>query len=171
MRAGTPAAVVCGGIACKTTEPAPIFAPLPTSILPRILAPAPIITLREFSGDGRRWFYRYRRGDRLQDRDVVLHHRRFTDHDAGGVVEHDAAADGRRRVDVHAEGNGNLILQVDSQRLPPLLPQPVTDTVSLQRMEPFQVKQRRGYLSTAGSRSRTARISRAAETIIWLSDL
>ena len=45
MRAGTPAAVVCGGIACKTTEPAPIFAPLPTSILPRILAPAPIITL------------------------------------------------------------------------------------------------------------------------------
>lgn len=44
MRAGTPAAVVCGGTGCSTTEPAPIFAPRPTSILPRIFAPAPIIT-------------------------------------------------------------------------------------------------------------------------------
>ena len=44
IRAGTPAAVVCGGTGCSTTEPAPIFAPRPTSILPRIFAPAPIIT-------------------------------------------------------------------------------------------------------------------------------
>ena len=29
----------------------------------------------------------------LQDRDVVLDHRRLADHEAGGVIEEDAAAD------------------------------------------------------------------------------
>jgi hypothetical protein len=139
MRAGTPAAVVCGGIACKTTDPrADLRALAHLDIAENFGAGANHHPFANFRVTVAAGFTGTAQGDRLQDRDVVLHHRRFTDHDAGGVVEHDAAADGRRRVDVHAEGDGNLILQVDSQRLPPLLPQPVTDTVSLQRMEPFR---------------------------------
>ena len=83
-------------------------------------------------------------GDRLQDRDVIFNHRRFADHNAGGVVEHDPAADFRRRVDIHLEGDGDLILQENRQRTSALSPQPVADTVGLQRMETLQVEQRRG---------------------------
>ncbi|MNO09819.1 hypothetical protein D3C81_2332730 [compost metagenome] len=59
------------------------------------------------------------------------------------MVEHDAATDGRRRMDIHTKGDRNLVLQIDRQRLAPLQPQPVADTVSLQRVEAFQVQQRR----------------------------
>ncbi len=44
MTAGTPATVFCGGTSLRTTEPAPILAPLPISTRPRILDPAPIMT-------------------------------------------------------------------------------------------------------------------------------
>ena len=42
--AGTPATVTLFGTALITTEPAAMRAQWPTSILPRIFAPAPIIT-------------------------------------------------------------------------------------------------------------------------------
>ncbi len=42
--AGLPTAVVWGGTSLSTTEPAPIFAPLPMLMLPRTIAPAPINT-------------------------------------------------------------------------------------------------------------------------------
>jgi hypothetical protein len=76
----------------------------------------------------------------LQNRHVVFNHRRFTDHNAGGVVEHDPAADLRRRVDIHLERYGNLILQEDRQRPTPLIPQPVADAIGLQRVETFQIE-------------------------------
>ena len=44
LLAGTPATVVCAGTSHKTTLPAPIFAPMPISMLPKSFAPAPIKT-------------------------------------------------------------------------------------------------------------------------------
>ena len=43
-RAGTPATVVLCGTGLSTTDPAAIRAQWPTVMLPRIFAPAPIIT-------------------------------------------------------------------------------------------------------------------------------
>ena len=43
-------------------------------------------------------------------------------------------------MNVYLEGNGHLILQEDRQRLTPLMPQPVTDTVGLKRMKTLQVQ-------------------------------
>src|SRR4029077_8655122 len=40
-------------------------------------------------------------GNRLQDRDIVLDHGRFTDDYAGAVVDEHTAPDARRRVYVH----------------------------------------------------------------------
>ena len=83
-------------------------------------------------------------GHGLQNRYVVFNHRRFADDDAGGVVQHDPATNLRRRVDIHLERYGNLILQEDRQRPTPLIPQPVADTIGLQRVESFQIEQRGG---------------------------
>ncbi len=41
--------------------------------------------------------------DGMQHRDIVAHHRRFTDHDGMGMVDHDALADPCGRVDIDAE--------------------------------------------------------------------
>ena len=41
--------------------------------------------------------------DRLQNGDVIFHHSRFTNHDAGGVIQHDATPDARRRMNIHGE--------------------------------------------------------------------
>ena len=96
-RAGTPATVVLCGTGLSTTEPAAMRAQWPISILPRILAPAPInhavADLRMavaslLAGAAERHV--------LQDRHVVLDHRGLADHQAGGVIEEDAASDAAR---------------------------------------------------------------------------
>ena len=61
-------------------------------------------------------------GNRLQDRDVVFNHRRFPDNDTGGVVEHDPAANLRRRVNINLKRHGNLVLQEDRQRAAAFIP-------------------------------------------------
>ena len=58
----------------------------------------------------------------LQDRHVIFDHRRFTNNNAGGVIEHDPAANFRRRVNIDLEGHGNLVLQEDGQRAASLIP-------------------------------------------------
>ena len=78
--------------------------------------------------------------DGLQNRDIIFNHCRFTDHNAGCVIEHNPTANFCRRVNVYLEANGHLILQEDRQRLTPLMPQPVTDTVGLKRMKTLQVQ-------------------------------
>ncbi len=80
----------------------------------------------------------------LQDRDVVFNNRRFTHHNAGGMVEHDPAANLRCRVDIHLEAHRDLILQENRQRATAFVPQPVADTVGLQGVKTFQIEQRRG---------------------------
>jgi len=48
-------------------------------------------------------FPRAPEGHRVQDGDVVFHHRGLPDHDARGMVQHDPAADACSRMDVNAE--------------------------------------------------------------------
>ena len=91
--AGTPATVACAGTGFSTTEPAATREQWPISILPRIFAPAPI---RHAAPDLRMPVAGLLAGaaerDVLQDRDVVLDHRRLADDEAGGVVDEDALA-------------------------------------------------------------------------------
>ncbi len=54
------------------------------------------------------------------------------------MVDEDARADPRRRMDVHLEQLGSAALQVEGQGLAPLGPQPVSEPVGLQRLEPLE---------------------------------
>ena len=58
----------------------------------------------------------------LQDRHVVLDDRRLADHQAGGMVEEDALADPRRRIDVDVENRRGAALQIERE-IPPPRPQ------------------------------------------------
>ncbi|MNN50614.1 hypothetical protein D3C81_1652090 [compost metagenome] len=60
------------------------------------------------------------------------------------MIEHDPTTNFCRRMNVDLESHGHLILQEDRQCLTPLMPQPVADAVSLQRMEALQVQKRGG---------------------------
>ena len=60
-------------------------------------------------------------GHILQDRDIVLDHRRLPDDKAGGVIEEDALAERRRRIDVGLEDLGGAALQVEREIDAPLL--------------------------------------------------
>ena len=55
----------------------------------------------------------------LQDRDVVLDHRRLADDQAGRVIEEDALADARGGVDVDAEHRRSAALQIEREIAPP----------------------------------------------------
>ena len=79
-----------------TTLPAATLAPSPTSMLPRIFAPAPIMTPRRIFGwrSPRLAGSAERHG--LQHRNVVFDHAGLADHDAGRVIDEYAAADASR---------------------------------------------------------------------------
>ncbi|MPN45816.1 hypothetical protein SDC9_193388 [bioreactor metagenome] len=61
-------------------------------------------------------------GDRLQDRHVIFDHCRLTDDNAGGMIEHDPTTNLRRRVNIHLERHGDLVLQEDCQRAAAFIP-------------------------------------------------
>ena len=78
----------------------------------------------------------------LQDRDVIVDHRGLARHEARAVIQQDALADARRRVNLDREDLRNAVLYRPGERGPPLPPQPVADAVALQRLEPFEEEQR-----------------------------
>ena len=79
---------------------------------------------------------------RMQHRDIVAHHRGFTDHDRMGVVDHDAAAHAGGGVDVDAKDLGHAHLHEIGHVAPPLAPQPVADAIGLQRLEALEEQDR-----------------------------
>ena len=79
--------------------------------------------------------------DAMQDRDVILDHGRLAADEAGGMVEEDAAADTRGRIDVGLEHRGRTALQIGGEVLAALLEQPVRETMGLQRMKALEVEQ------------------------------
>jgi len=76
--------------------------------------------------------------------DVVIDDGGLADHDAGGVVQHDAPADAGGRVDVHPEDLGDAGLQVEGQRPVVGDPQVVGDAAGLEGVEALEVEERLG---------------------------
>ncbi len=79
----------------------------------------------------------------MQNRHVVFDDRRFTDDDAGGVIEHDSRTDSRGGVDVDAERYADLVLEEARECLAVAMPQPVCDAMRLQRVEALEEQERR----------------------------
>ena len=78
----------------------------------------------------------------VKDRDIVLDDRCLADDEGGRVVEQDATADARRRMDVGGENLGGNALQIKRQPAPPVPPQLVADAVGAQRHEALEKQQR-----------------------------
>src|SRR5262249_3561750 len=76
----------------------------------------------------------------LQDRDVVLDHSGLTDDEPGGMVKEDAAADRHGRIDVGLGHRRRAALQIVGEILTTLFPKPMRETVSLNRVEAFEVE-------------------------------
>ena len=104
MRAGLPTAVAPGGTGLTTTALEPTRAPSPTVKPPSTCELAPTITPRPSVGWRLAPFVERRAAERdaLVDRAVVADLGRLADHDAHAVVDEDAPADLRARMDLDA---------------------------------------------------------------------
>ena len=78
----------------------------------------------------------------LEHRHVVLDHRGRADHEAGGVVEEDAAPDPGRRMDVGLEHFRRPALEIEREILPVPAPQPMREPVGLDGVEAFEIEHR-----------------------------
>lgn len=67
-------------------------------------------------------------GDAVKDRHVVFDQRGLADHKAGGVIEEDAAADLRGRIDVGLEFRRRAALDVIGEILAAVVVEPVRET-------------------------------------------
>jgi hypothetical protein len=77
----------------------------------------------------------------VQERAIVADHRRLADDDAGGVIEHDAAADPRRGVNVHLKNARREALQVEREIVPPGVPKDVGEAERFERVVSLEIKQ------------------------------
>src|SRR5690606_5016737 len=75
---------------------------------------------------------------RLHDGHIVLDHAGFADHDAGGVIEHDALADNAGRVNIHTEYFRIPTLDEQSEALAVIVPLEVGETVHLDGLEALE---------------------------------
>ena len=78
----------------------------------------------------------------MQDRNVILDHRSFANDDAGRVVDEDAFADPRGRVDVGLENARRAALQIMRKIPATAIPKPVCQTVRLQRLKALEIEYR-----------------------------
>ena len=56
--------------------------------------------------------------DAMQQRAIVADHRRLADDDASGMVEHDALADARRRMNVDLQNARRKALKIEREVMP-----------------------------------------------------
>ncbi len=142
-RAGTPATVVRGGTSFNTTLPAAMRSAITNSDVAENFRASPDHHAAPNLGMAvARFLAAAAQRDIMEERSVVADLRRLADHDAGAVVEHDPAADLRRRVDIHAEHSGGLALQVHGEVFPAELPQRVRKALGLKRVEALEVEER-----------------------------
>src|SRR5262249_15268890 len=85
-------------------------------------------------------FARSAQSDFMQDGDVVFYDGRLADDDARAVIDQDARADPRRRMDIDAKGLRDAVLEMGGQRFPSPPPKPVGDPVRLQRVKPLVIE-------------------------------
>src|SRR4029077_19870623 len=89
-------------------------------------------------------------GHALQNRNVILDHRRLADHKAGGVIEEHALANARGGVDVAPEHSRREALQAQGEIAPARLQEPMGEPIGLQRLEAFEKDQRSHSSRTPG---------------------
>src|SRR3984885_16011210 len=77
----------------------------------------------------------------MQDRNIVLDDSGLTAHKAGGMVEEDATADDRCRIDVGLEHCRGTALEVIGKILAAPLEQPMRQAMGLQGMETLEIEQ------------------------------
>ena len=78
----------------------------------------------------------------MQDRNIVLDHRGLAHHKAGGVVEENAAADFRCRIDVALKHRRSTALQIEREILAALAVQPMRQAMRLDGVEAFVIEHR-----------------------------
>src|SRR4051812_48243022 len=78
----------------------------------------------------------------VQNRNVVLDHRGLAAHKASRVIEENAAADPRIRIDVALEYGGRAALQIISEVAPAFAPQPMRQAMRLEGVEAFVIEHR-----------------------------
>ena len=88
----------------------------------------------------------------MQHRAIVADHRGLADDDAGGMIEHDAPADHRGRMDIDLQEARGQALQIKREVLAAGLPQRMRDAIGLKRMKALEIEQRLDQ--AAGSRDR-----------------
>ncbi len=86
----------------------------------------------------------------MQDRDVIADDGRFADHQAGRVIEEDALADARSRVDIRLENAGGTALQIEREITAAAIEKPMRETMGLQRLEALEIEN--GLHETQASR-------------------
>ena len=75
----------------------------------------------------------------VQDRNVIADNRSLADNETGTVVDEHAASDRYGGMDIDGKDFGDAALQEMRKLSPTIAPQPMADTVSLQRVEAFVV--------------------------------
>src|SRR3974390_1410873 len=78
----------------------------------------------------------------MQDRHVVVDHRRLADDEPGRMVEEDAAADARGWIDVALENDRRAALQIHRKVLATLAQKPMRQPVRLNGVKTFVIKYR-----------------------------
>ena len=81
-------------------------------------------------------------GDVMEHRDVVPDLGRFTDDEAGCMIEEDAMAEFGAGMNVGLEHLGRAALQIQGEITLPMVPQPVVQTVRLDRVEALEIQER-----------------------------
>src|SRR3954467_353446 len=79
--------------------------------------------------------------DAVQNGNVIFDHSGLANHESGGVIEEDAAADFGGRIDVGLEYRRRAALQIIRKILATFLIEPVRQAMGLERVEAFEVEQ------------------------------
>ena len=79
--------------------------------------------------------------DPMEHRDVVADDRGLPNHDPRTVVDEDARADARGRMDVYVEDHGDPVLEVEGEGMPALLPKPMGDSMGLEGVEALEMEE------------------------------
>ena len=155
---GLPTTVEFGGTSWITTVLAPIFAPWPIVIGPSSFAPEPIVTL---SCDRRVALAGLEAGaaerDALVERHVGAELGRLADHDAHPVVDEQAVADPRRRVDLDPGQRARHVGQRARDDRHVRGVERVRDAVREQRVQAGPAREDLGRRDAASPRGRAAR--------------
>jgi hypothetical protein len=80
-------------------------------------------------------------GHRLQNGDVIAHHRGLADNQSGGVIQHNAIAHAGCGVNVYSKFAGHAVLEEQGERFPSLLPQPVGNSMGLQGVKSLEIEE------------------------------